>query len=168
MKVTKQKIAAVSYTSSPKPRKTQPKSKRQCYYCEGSFHPRNLCPARERSCHNCGKQGHYAKVCRSSQSQTASKVSSSLTSTSDAQDERYLVTVSKSSFAAGAPNCLQRTVVDATISGHSVKALLDTGASENFKTSLWWNNWEFSMSKTIIVSQWLLHSFIFEHKGNCI
>ena len=71
-------------------------------------------------------------MCRSSRSQTASKVSSSVISTSDAQDERYLVTVSKSSFAAGAPNCLQRTVVDATISGHSVKALLDSGASENF------------------------------------
>ena len=55
-----------------------------------------------------------------------------MTSTSDAQDERYLVTVLKSSFAAGAPNCLQRTVVDATISGHSVKALLDSRASEHF------------------------------------
>ena len=125
-------FAAVSYTSSPKPRKTQPKSKRLCYYCGGSFHPRNLCPARERSCHICGKQEHYAKVCRSSQSQTAFKVSSSVTSTSDAQDERYLVTVSKFSFAAGAPNCLQRTVVNATISGHSVKALFDSGASKNF------------------------------------
>ena len=124
--------AAVCYTSFPKPQRTQPKSKRLCYYCGGSFQPRNLCPARERSCHNCGKQGYYAEVCRSSQSQTASKVLSRVTSTSDAQDERYLVTVSKSSFAAGAPNCLQRTVVDVTISGHSVKVLRDSGAFENF------------------------------------
>ena len=55
-----------------------------------------------------------------------------VTSISDAQDERYLVTVSKSSFVARAPNCLQITVVDSTISGHSVKVLLDSGASENF------------------------------------
>ena len=71
-------------------------------------------------------------MCRSSQSHTATKVSSTVTSTSDAQGKRYLVAVSKSPFAAGAPNCSQKTIVYATISGHSVKALLNLGASENF------------------------------------
>jgi len=95
------------------------------------FHSRNFCPAKERNCRNCGKQGHFSKVCRS-QPQLTSKVSSAAVTSIKTDQDRYFVSVTKASISAGAPNCLQRTVVDAKISEHYVKALLDSGASENF------------------------------------
>ena len=95
--------------------------KKICYYCGGPMHPRNFCPAQDRTCHTCGKRGHFAKVCRS-RDYKAAKISATV----QFKKECSLIA------GAGAPSCLRRAVVDASIAGHLVKALLDSGASENF------------------------------------
>ena len=121
--------AAISYQNFSRARRFQSKSRVTCYYCGGSTHNRNFCPARDLTCRNCGKQGHYAKVCRS---HSARKVSSAISADEFSNHSQYLVSVNKPTQMVGAPKCLQRTVVDANILGHPVKALLDSGASENF------------------------------------
>ena len=98
--------------------------KKTCFYCGGLLHSRNLCPAGDQTCHKCGKQGHFLKVCRSS----LSKPTAYSSMVFEPNGDGYLVSV----VSAGAPDCLQRTVVDAFINDRPVKALLDTGASENF------------------------------------
>jgi len=103
----------------------QIKGKKTCYYYGGPMQNRNFCPARDQTCYGCGKRGHFTKVCRS---YSSNKYSSSSASAYKPNDQTFLVSV----FSAGAPDCLQRTVVDAKINDHPVKALLDTGASENF------------------------------------
>ena len=41
------------------------KKKKNCWFCDGSFHSRNQCPAQDAECNYCGKKGHFAKVCLS-------------------------------------------------------------------------------------------------------
>jgi len=101
----------------------QQKSKK-CFYCGGPMHNRSHCPAREQTCHKCGKRGHFMKVCRS----TSSKRTSYSSSVYKENEDNYFASFT----CAGAPDCLQRTVVNALINDQPVKALLDTGASENF------------------------------------
>lgn len=45
-----------------------------CFFCGKSRHPRYLCPARNAECKKCKKNGHWAKVCKSSISNTHTAV----------------------------------------------------------------------------------------------
>ena len=83
-----------------------------CYGCGSSIrHDRSKCPARNVECHKCKKSGHFSKVCMSKNPVTASAQSATL---------------------ACVPSALKESVVEIYINGFSLKALLDTGSSENF------------------------------------
>lgn len=90
--------------------------KKYCYFCGGNYHNREKCPAKEAECYNCNKKGHFARVCRSRKSTTCSLTGDS----------------TLSSVVAGFPKSLQPSVIEATIKGIKVQALMDTGSSESF------------------------------------
>ena len=88
--------------------------KSNCFNCGGPRHPndnRQLCPAKEVVCRNCGKIGHYAKVCKSCRTVSSSAV---FLPTS------FLASISPPSTA------------NVELQGRRLKALLDTGSSDNF------------------------------------
>ena len=105
-----------------------PKHQRKCYFCGGNYHVggRNDCPAKNKVCNNCGKVRHFHRVCRS----PSSKPTSASVSCENAETPKELPLLL--SIAAGAPSCLQRTVLPAKLNGVQVQSLLDTGASESF------------------------------------
>ena len=99
--------------AAAKPRPFSSK-KSSCFNCGGLRHlndNRQLCPAKDSVCRTCGKLGHYAKVCKSGRS-TSSSAAFLPTS--------FLASVSPPSLS---------TVV---LRGQRLKALLDTGSSDNF------------------------------------
>ena len=55
-------------------KQNQSKPKEPCYFCGNLRHARSNCPARESECRNCKKKGHWAKVCRSTSSNTLGAV----------------------------------------------------------------------------------------------
>ena len=88
----------------------------RCFFCGYSKHPRFKCPARDAVCKLCGKQGHFQKVCRSNPLKTAS-ITSSLVS---------------SITLAAAPQCLSNAVIQISVNGVSLSALIDTGSSDSY------------------------------------
>ena len=93
----------------------------KCCYCGGYYHNRSRCPARNVDCHSCGKRGHFAKVCMSKSGQSGNRQNSVASISSG-----YIAS------AVGAPSCVNAAVVDVKIKGASVRALVDTGATENY------------------------------------
>ncbi|XP_048589516.1 uncharacterized protein LOC125573188 [Nematostella vectensis] len=86
---------------------------KRCYFCGGPLHNRKDCPAKNCSCNNCGKGGHYAKVCKS---KGAAKGTAA----------------SICSISAACPESLAQASVEASIAGHSLTALVDTGSSGSY------------------------------------
>jgi len=127
------------FVASPESVAALPKAKKDgrrekcCFYCGGPLHNRNFCPAREQKCHNCGKRGHLAKVCRGKPLVKPTSASACLEPLSSSLPHSLLAAANAEiTSCAGAPSCLRSSVVDAKIDGHTVKALFDSGASENF------------------------------------
>ena len=87
-----------------------------CFFCGLKRHPRSACPARNSICEKCGKAGHWQVVCRSK----ASSSSAAYTSP----------TLAASTTAAA--HTRAPATVNASVSGKPVKALVDTGSSDNF------------------------------------
>jgi RNase H-like domain found in reverse transcriptase/Integrase core domain/Reverse transcriptase (RNA-dependent DNA polymerase)/Aspartyl protease len=92
----------------------------KCFFCGYSKHPRSKCPAREATCNKCQKKGHYAKVCRSSSSQSSS--------TTAAVHRPTLASV----FAAGVPTGLSKATTKVVINGIPTASLIDSGSTESF------------------------------------
>ena len=112
---------------------TKQKQQRKCYFCGGNIHPggRNQCPAKDQICNNCGKTGHFKRVCKSISQTTLASVQQKNPKSSEnefleAQSLHFL------SVIAGAPSCLNETILPAKLNGIEIKGLLDTGASESF------------------------------------
>ena len=57
----------VVHTSTTKP------GKRPCYYCGGKHSP-NDCRYKDQQCNKCNKQGHIAKMCRSGNNTSRTRV----------------------------------------------------------------------------------------------
>ena len=91
---------------------------------------RSQCPAKEAVCHNCRVKGHFAKVCRK-KSETRSAAATTL--------------------AAVSP--LNATTIDVKLNNITLKALVDTGSSENFIDSdiVHRNRWNYGQSDVHIV-----------------
>ena len=88
--------------------------KSNCFNCGGPRHPndnRQLCPAKDAVCRNCGKMGHYAKVCKSGRNTSSSAV--------------FLPTSFLASISPPSTSVVE-------LQGRRLKALLDTGSSDNF------------------------------------
>ncbi|VDQ17702.1 unnamed protein product [Trichobilharzia regenti] len=92
----------------------------KCFFCGNRRHPRSKCPARDAICKACGKQGHFQKVCRSAPS---TKSPSSVNS------------IISSLVVASAPQSLTDAVMQLTVNGKSMQALVDTGSSESYISS---------------------------------
>ena len=104
-------------SASNKESSTNPSKK--CFFCGGKVHPRSQCLAKDANCFKCGKKGHFARACKAKDS----NISTSATY----QQGPYL-----SSIIASAPNCLQSSIIEASINGQPANALLDTGSSMSF------------------------------------
>ena len=79
-----------------------------CFHCEGSFHQQPKGPARNVTCFSCSRWRHFANACQS-------KIRS---------DSDFLKKVTSStllSIAAGAPDGLEKAIVDSKIKKHDVK-----------------------------------------------
>ena len=93
------------------------KFKKNCFFCKGAYHEREKCPAKDLECFNCGKKGHFARACRSrNRFGTCSLAHNSMLS----------------GVVAGSPKGLQSSVVQATVNGIKVQALIDSGSSESY------------------------------------
>jgi hypothetical protein len=89
-----------------------------CYFCGNHRHPRSKCPAREAQCKRCGKVGHFQRVCRSSKaSNSVAAVHGPLLSA---------LTV------AASPHSLSHAVIQLSVNGVLLQALIDTGSSESY------------------------------------
>ena len=98
---------------------------KNCFYCGGKMHhARSQCPAREAICHFCNIKGHFSKVCRRK---------------------------NKTTLAAVSP--LDNTAIDLKLNNVYLKALVDTGSSENFIDSKMVHNniWRCSHSDMQVV-----------------
>lgn len=96
--------------------------KRPCFFCgKRPTHDRAVCPARGALCSSCHKRGHFAKACRSTNTPVSRPEVAAFA-------KAYSFTTSDSTFPPG----LQSSSLNITISNHEVRALIDTGSSENF------------------------------------
>ena len=75
--------------------------RQKCFYCGMNKHTRTNCPARDVTCRSCQKIGHYAKVCRSSSTNTSTTAST--------------ITLATVKTCAVATDSLSRAVLDAYI-----------------------------------------------------
>ena len=102
-----------------------------CFFCGLKRHPRVACPARNSVCGKCGKSGHWRKVCRSkSEVANVSAVQQEYESSPEEPRQREFsptLAASLSAMATHAP-----ATVYVKVNGHQVKALIDTGSSDNF------------------------------------
>ncbi|KAA3675181.1 uncharacterized protein DEA37_0011386 [Paragonimus westermani] len=90
----------------------------KCFFCGYNKHPRSKCPAREALCRNCNKVGHFQRVCKSNQSDKRVVSCTKL----------QLSTVCTAAF----PTSLSKAVVQITVNGISLNALIDTGSSDSY------------------------------------
>ena len=103
---------------------------RKCYFCGGSIHPgsKNQCPAKDKICNNCGKTGHFKRVCKSILKTTLALVKQKGPKSSENEfleaEPPHLPSV-----IAGAPSCLNETILPAKLNGTKVKSLLVTARS---------------------------------------
>ena len=103
---------------------------KKCFFCGGKMHKnRSQCPARDVVCHNCDIKGHFAKVCKK---KSAARSASTVT--------------------LGAVSPLNATIIDVILKDIDMKALIDTGSSENFinASHVYNNSWQYSSSDLII------------------
>ena len=119
------------------------KKSRECYFCGGIYPHTNVCPAKDKNCKYCNKTDHFEKCChkrkRDTKSEQVRTVQSEIKTEqshepehaveSDTSDE-YLFAVRNSK----APAC---TV---GIGDHSVKLLIDTGATINILSKKCYDN----------------------------
>ena len=112
---------------------TKQQQQRKCYICGGNIHPggRNQCSAKDQVCNNCGKTRHFKRICKSISKTILTSVKQQETKPSEsefleAKFSRLL------SVIAGAPFCLNKTILPAKLIGIEVKSLLVTDASESF------------------------------------
>ena len=91
-------------------------NKKACFFCGGPYHHRSKCLAKDAECFLCSKNGHFARVCRSTKSKNSATLSAPVLSC----------------ITASSPNCLQASVVSATVNGVNVQALMDTDSSESY------------------------------------
>ncbi|KAA3682289.1 uncharacterized protein DEA37_0013260 [Paragonimus westermani] len=105
------------------------------------------CPAREALCRNCNKVGHFQQVCKSNQSDKRVVSCTKL----------QLSTVCTASF----PTSLSKAVVQITVNGISLNALIDTGSSDSYICSniaykhcwhIYPSNFVISMASTTYIS----------------
>ena len=109
---------------------------RYCYFCGSKYyHHRSKCPAKNNTCKKCSKIGHFPKVCKSVPVTATTRETSD--SSSDSEDETYLedqqiYNLNTTSY----PNKLNSSSVKVSIlyknKSDEIKALVDTGSSENF------------------------------------
>ena len=86
---------------------------KKCFYCGGRMHSNRMqCPAREATCHFCKMRGHYSKVCR--------------------KKTNSLGTSAATASLAASVSPLAVTTVKVNLNKITLKALVDTGSSENF------------------------------------
>ena len=90
-----------------------------CFFCGSSRHPRSKCPARDATCKACGKKGHFKRVCRSTGTASRKPTASILSA----------ITV------AASPECLSTAIIDVSVNGRKLQALVDTGSSESYLSS---------------------------------
>ena len=91
-------------------------NKKVCFFCGGPYHHRGKCPAKVAEFFLCSKNGHFARVCRSTKSKNSATLSAPVLSC----------------VTASSPNCLQASVVSATVNEVNVQSLMDTGSSESY------------------------------------
>ena len=89
-------------------------SKKNCGYCGYGYHPRQVCPAREALCYKCHTKGHFAKVCRKS------------------RNNLYLPDQSKCCYINPCESSLKKSMIIITINDLPIKALIDTGSTNNY------------------------------------
>src|SRR6218665_2317745 len=96
----------------------------RCKYCGGTHEPRReLCPAYGQTCHRCSKKSHFGSVCLSTRPRsTRTKSEVCELDLEDDPDEELLTLNTPSG---------DRWYVRLRIDGHSVRLLLDSGATIN-------------------------------------
>ena len=73
--------------------------------------------SRNASCNKCGKKGHFAKVCRSTTSESTAAA---------------LYSPTLFAIPAAFPQNLSHAATQVTVNGHPVKALIDSFSSDSF------------------------------------
>jgi transposase InsO family protein len=97
-------------------RKTPAGSDASCRYC-GRTHPKNECPAYGKTCHKCSKKNHFSSVCRAVNAvERQSRHDSDSSHTSDVL------------ALSGACTDNSRCMVVASLDGHALKCMIDTGS----------------------------------------
>ncbi|KAA3673814.1 uncharacterized protein DEA37_0014465, partial [Paragonimus westermani] len=90
----------------------------KCFFSEYNKNSRSKCPAREALCRNCNKVGHFQRVCKSNQS------------------DKRVVSCTKPQLStvctAAFPTSLSKAVVQITVNGISLNAIIDTGSSDSY------------------------------------
>lgn len=146
--------------ASSKPLTTQ-RGTPYCYRCGTQEHNASYprCPATTAICHQCGKKGHYARVCRSAPS-TGTNGSTSGPPSKQASQPVRVITKQQSQeseqqestiFAAGTPS--SDWTLPVSVGGHTLPALVDTGAEVNvIPAALLDPNWSVSPTTTTLLA----------------
>ena len=98
------------------------KKKKNCWFCDGSFHSRNQCPAQDAECNYCGKRGHFAKVCLSAAKEKNTKKINAIIAN---ENKNNLCAIT-----SAVPSCLKSSSVNVIINNCSLTGLLDIASSD--------------------------------------
>ena len=102
----------------------------KCFNCGNARHEKDnraLCPAQGVTCRKCGKMGHFGKVCRTSSSGNRNQSSFGSRNRDSSSAAVILASMCSSTNSVS-------SMVDARLNDQPVKAMIDTGSSDNFIT----------------------------------
>lgn len=123
LKPARAPVGEASLAAVPSLKKNSGDSRKLCFFCGGVWdHARIDCPAIDKICLTCGIKGHYARVCRKGKNPRLKQ------NQPDSASAAFLA----SAVTKDPPVSLSIATLPVVIKGIETKALLDSGASQNF------------------------------------